>query len=209
MTVKQAQDTLLLSVVHDAFRRDADHLARAVESQAATDPARRASVLAGWDVFHRQLRSHQDGQDENLWPALRQYLVARPEESDLIDAMESEHRRIAPLATAVDTALHNGDLEWLVEAATPFREELLAHLRHEENDVGPLLLSVFAAQDWRALAAAHRKSTSSSNAAEFLPYVLAEADPETVTLVTARLSGSARWAFVHRHQPRFARVIRW
>lgn len=209
MTLKQAEDSLMLRVVHDAFRRDADHLARVVESQAVTDPQCRGSVLAGWDVFLRQLRSHHDGQDQNLWPALRGYLVARPEESDLIDAMESEHRRIAPLATAVNTALHNGDLDWLVEATAPFREELLGHLRHEESEAIPLLLSVFSQQDWRAFAAAQRKSTSSRDATEFLPYVLAEADAETVDLVMSRLSGSARWAYKHRQQPRFARIARW
>lgn len=209
MALRQAEDTLMLRVVHDAFRRDADHLTRAVESQAVTDPQRRRSVLAGWDVFLRQLRSHHDGQDQNLWPALRGYLVARPEESDLIDEMESEHRRIAPLATAVNAALHNGDLDWLGEATAPFREELLGHLRHEETDTVPLLLSVFSGQDWRAFAAAQRKSTPTRNAAEFLPYVLAEADAETVALVTSRLSGSARWTYKHRQQPRFARIARW
>lgn len=208
MAVLQTQDGLL-RVVHDAFRRDADHLARAVETGAATDPVRRRAVLAGWDVFDRQLRDHHAGQDEHLWPALRGYLLARPEETALIDAMEDEHRRIEPLAAAVSSALHSGDLAWLTEAAGRFREELLGHLRHEEDVVVPLLAVVFSALDWRAYAAARRKSAGHKRVAEFLPYILDEAAPAAAAVVTEQLSATTRWSLRRRWQPRYAQTTRW
>lgn len=209
MAVRQAEDGLMLRVEHDAFRRDADHLARAVERQAPVDPVRRRPVLNGWEVFARQLRRHHANQDEFLWPALRGYLLARPDEVALIDAMEAEHRRIEPLIGAVDTALHAADLVWLGEAAARFREELLGHLRHEEDDAVPLLVATFAEPDWRAFAAAQRKATGRKGAAEFLPYILSEADPETVERLTAQLPTVQRWELRHQWAPRFARLPRW
>lgn len=209
MAVKQAEDGLLLRVVHDAFRRDADHLARAVEQAALADPARRRAVLTGWEVFARQLRRHHANQDELLWPALRGYLLARPDETDVIDAMEAEHQRIEPLIGAVDTAVHSGDLAWLGEAAARLREELLGHLRHEEDDALPLLLTVFSEPDWRAYSAAVRRAAGRKGVAEFFPYILAEADPERAERVIAQLSASARWALRHRWQPHFASRPRW
>lgn len=209
MAVKQAEDGLLLRVVHDAFRRDADHLARAVEQTALADPARRRAVLTGWEIFARQLRRHHASQDEFLWPALRGYLLARPDDTDVIDAMEAEHQRIEPLIGAVDTAVHSGDLAWLGEAAARLREELLGHLRHEEDDAVPLLLAVFSEPDWRAFSAAARKAAGRKGAAEFFPYVLAEADPERAERVIAQLSVAQRWALRHRWAPHFASRPRW
>lgn len=207
MAVSQVQDGMLLRVVHDAFRRDADHLARAVEQRALYDPGRVATVRYGWTVFARRLRAHQAAQDEHLWPVVRGYLLARPEESQLVDAMEVEHARIERWIGAVDGAVHAADLAWLAEAAGPFREELLAHLRHEEDDVVPLLYHVLDPRDWRAVAAAERKAGHQD--AEFLPYVLADAPPQAVELVTARLSAPTRWLLQHRWQPRFAVTPRW
>lgn len=208
MALKQAEDGLLLRLVHDAFRRDADHLARAVEQQALTDPTRRRAVLDGWQVFARQLRRHHASQDDFLWPALRGYLLARPDETALIDAMELEHQRLEPLISAVDTALHSGDLAWLAESTVRFREELLAHMRHEEDGVLPLLVAVFSEPDWRAFSAAQRKAAGRKGAAEFFPYILAEADSERAERFSAQLPTSLRWA-IRRWRPRFDSTPRW
>ena len=209
MAVKQAEDGLLLRVVHDAFRRDADHLTRAVEQGALADPARRRAVLNGWDVFARQLRRHHASQDEFLWPALRGYLLARPDETTLIDAMEVEHQRIEPLISAVDTAVHAGDLAWLAEAAARLRSELLGHLRHEEDDAVPLLLTVFSEPDWRAFSAAQRKAAGRKGVAEFFPYILTGADPERSAQAVGTFPPPLRLLIRRVWQPRYGRRQLW
>lgn len=208
MTLKLAADGVqILRITHDAFRRDADHLARAVDTGAAVD-ARRRAVLAGWTLFQGRLRRHHADQDAHLWPMLRGYLLARPDECALLDAMEREHGRIETSLASVDTAVHSGDQDWLAEAAAAFRTELLAHLRHEEEDVVPLLEAVFSDLDWRAHDAVRRKAAAHDEA-ELIPYLLAGADPETAAFVTARLSAATRWALKRRWQPRFATIARW
>lgn len=210
MTVPQVvngTDGRLLQALHDAFRRDADHLARAVEQRAVAVPERAAAVRWGWAIFARQLRAHHAAQDAYLWPVVRGYLLARPEESALVDAMEAEHARIEQRLAAVDGALYAGDVAWLADAAARFREDLLAHLRHEEDAVVPLLHHVLDPRDWRSVAAAERKAGREDS--EFLPYVLADAPPDVVELVTRTLSAPTRWLLHHRWQPRFAATRRW
>lgn len=208
MTTGPSDDSIMLVVVHDALRRDADHLARSVERRDLEDPGRRAGFLTGWEIFKRQLRRHHDSEDRDLWPLARTYLPARDEENVLLNEMEDEHARIAPLVAAVDTALATSDAGWLAEATVTFRAELLAHLSHEERATLPMLESVLSGQDWKAFARAQRRSTG-YRAREFFPYILHEADPERAARVSRRLAPPLRLMVGRVWQPRYASIARW
>ncbi len=204
-----SDDSVMMLVIHDALRRDAGHLARAVEHRDLEDSQRRQAFLTGWDVFKRQLQSHHEGEDRNLWPLVRAYLPARDEENALLTEMEREHERIDPLITAVDTALRNSDPGWLAEATVVFRQELLAHLQHEERDALPLIESVLTSRDWKAFGRAQRKATGFKGAQEFFPYILDQADPDRAAQLTRLLPRPLR-VLVHRSwQPRYAKAARW
>ncbi|MDQ3466057.1 MAG: hemerythrin domain-containing protein [Actinomycetota bacterium] len=209
MTTGISDNTVMMFAIHDALRRDAAHLARAVERQDMDDPARREAFLIGWEVFKRQLRHHHEGEDLNLWPLIRTYLPARDEENALLNVMEEEHERIDPLITDVDTALRNSDSGWLAEATVTFRQELLAHLEHEERDAVPLMEAVLTPQDWKAFSRTQRKDAGVKGAREFFPYILDEADPERAAQVTRLLPPPLRILVRRAWQPRYAKMNRW
>lgn len=209
MTTGISDDTVMMYVIHDAFRRDTEHLARVVERGDLEDPRRQGSIRRGWDVFKRQLHHHHENEDRLLWPLVRIYLPARDEESAILAAMEVEHERIDPLITAVDTALLNADTAWLAEATAMFRQELLAHLTHEERDAVPLLDSVLAPKDWKQFSRQQRKSVGFKGAAEFFPYILDEADPERAAHVTKTLPPPLRMLVGRVWRPRYAEHAYW
>jgi hypothetical protein len=72
-------DLTIMLAAHDAFRRDLTRLARTASAANLSDPARRESVKAGWDLFKRELHMHHTAEDELIWPALRPaWRTARP-----------------------------------------------------------------------------------------------------------------------------------
>lgn len=97
-------DLTIMIAAHDAFRRDLTRLARAAARGGLSDPARRRSVAAGWELFKRELHMHHGAEDEIIWPALRPRLAHSEAALSVLDAMEEEHQRIDPLLAAVDAA---------------------------------------------------------------------------------------------------------
>jgi hypothetical protein len=97
-------DLTIMLAAHDAFRRDLTRLARAAAAADLSDPARRRSVAAGWELFKRELHMHHTAEDEVIWPALRPRLAHSENALSVLDAMEAEHERIDPLLAAVDAA---------------------------------------------------------------------------------------------------------
>jgi iron-sulfur cluster repair protein YtfE (RIC family) len=97
-------DLTIMIAAHDAFRRDLTRLARAAAAADLSDPARRLSVNAGWELFKRQLHMHHTAEDEIIWPTLRPRLAHSQTALSVLDAMAEEHERIDPLLAAVDAA---------------------------------------------------------------------------------------------------------
>ena len=98
-------DLTIMIAAHDAFRRDLTRLARTASAANLSDPARRRSVAAGWDLFKRQLHLHHTAEDEVIWPVLRPRLAHSQAALSVLDAMEAEHELIDPLLAAVEHAL--------------------------------------------------------------------------------------------------------
>ena len=97
-------DLTIMLAAHQAFRRDLARLVRAAAVADLTDPAKRQSVAAGWELFKRELHLHHTAEDELIWPVLRPRLAHSENALSVLDAMEEEHERIDPLLTAVDAA---------------------------------------------------------------------------------------------------------
>ena len=112
-------DLTIMLAAHDAFRRDLARLARAAASADLSDPARRRSVAAGWELFKRELHIHHTAEDELIWPALRPRLVHSEHALSVLDAMEEEHERIDPLLAAVDAAFTQRDAALTPAASAP------------------------------------------------------------------------------------------
>ena len=102
-------DLAIMLAAHHAFRRDLARLARAAAAADLSDPARRQSVAAGWELFKRELHLHHTAEDEIIWPVLRPRLAHSENALSVLDAMEDEHERIDPLLAAVDAAFVQRD----------------------------------------------------------------------------------------------------
>ena len=161
-------DMTMMLVVHDAFRRDLAHLARAADRRPADldDPACHTAVLAGWEVFRTQLHLHHTGEDRRLWPRMRDHLAGRPDELAMLQAMQDEHARIDPLLAAVDGDLADRDRgpARLGERVDALATELSGHLAHEERDALPLLDRVLPVAEWQRFAADERRAPGASAA---------------------------------------------
>ena len=102
-------DLAIMLAAHDAFRRDLARLARAAAAADLSDPAKRQSVAAGWELFKRELYLHHTAEDEIIWPVLRPRLAHSENALSVLDEMEEEHERIDPLLAAVDAAFLQRD----------------------------------------------------------------------------------------------------
>ena len=102
-------DLAIMLAAHDAFRRDLARLARAAAAADLSDPAKRQSVAAGWELFKRELHLHHTAEDEIIWPVLRPRLAYSENALSVLDEMEEEHERIDPLLAAVDAAFLQRD----------------------------------------------------------------------------------------------------
>lgn len=105
--------------------------------------------------------------------------VIRPDDLELLDAMEAEHVRIGPVLEEIDAAVADEEsgAERLSEATALFRQELVDHLAHEERSAVPVVESVMTRQDWKAFSKHQQKSVGLKGAGEFFAYILSGADP--------------------------------
>ena len=200
-------DLTIMLAAHDAFRRDLTRLARTASAANLSDPARRQSVAAGWDLFKRELHLHHTAEDELIWPTLRPRLAHSEAALSVLAAMEAEHERIDPLLAAVDEQLPDGDrLADVIDALT---SSLTGHLAHEERDGLPLIGTALSAAEWRG---AGRKMASKNGLAagsEMFAWILDGADREHAGATLGQLPPPLRLLYRAIWKPRFERTPRW
>jgi hypothetical protein len=144
-------DLTIMLAAHDAFRRDLARLVRAAAAADLSDPARRRSVAAGWELFKHELHLHHTAEDEVIWPVLRPRLAHSEHALSVLDAMEEEHERIDPLLAAVDAAFAQRREDSLADVVDALVTTLTGHLAHEERDGLPLIGVALTAAEWRGV----------------------------------------------------------
>jgi hypothetical protein len=224
-----AELTIMLAA-HDAFRRDLARLARAAASADLSDPARRQSVAAGWELFKRELQIHHTAEDELIWPALRPRLVHSEHAQSVLDAMEEEHERIDPLLAAVDAAFTQRDAastsadstsaaggaddDWpgadrLADVIDVLASTLTGHLGHEERDGLPLIAIALTAAEWRAVGRKIARKGGLAAGAEMFAWILDGADRQQATATLGQLPPPVRLLYRAVWKPRFQKTPRW
>jgi iron-sulfur cluster repair protein YtfE (RIC family) len=139
-------DFTMMYATHDAFRRDLRLLTQAASSRDI------GAVRARWGNFRTQLTIHHSVEDTNLWPVVKRAARGRIGAAELLDDMEREHSRLAPLLDAVDQALTGGP-PVLNELLGQLQVVLTDHLDHEERDALPLIQALCTTADWRRFVA--------------------------------------------------------
>jgi hemerythrin HHE cation binding domain-containing protein len=175
-------DLTIMLAAHRAFRRDLTRLARAAARPAGalrSEPARRRSVAAGWELFKRELHLHHTAEDEIIWPALRPRLAHSEHALSVLDAMEEEHSRIDPLLAAVDAAFAGAPeaRDWpgedrLADVIDELTSTLTGHLIHEERDGLPLIGVALTAAEWRRAGFRIARRNGLSTGGEMFAWIL-------------------------------------
>lgn len=163
-------DWTMMQEFHAAFRRDADRLVKAAEAREFGKP----SVKVGWETFRDQLVRHHRAEDADMWPVARKNLGDKADGIKLIDEMEAEHALIDPAIEQIEAAFANptADPEAAIEVSKSFRDNLTAHLNHEESQVLPLLDTCYSMADLKEFSAKQRKKGGIKEAAVLFPWLL-------------------------------------
>jgi Hemerythrin HHE cation binding domain len=231
-------DLTIMLAAHDAFRRDLARLARAAASADLSDPARRQSVAAGWELFKRELHIHHTAEDELIWPALRPRLVHSEHAQSVLDAMEEEHERIDPLLAAVDAAFTQRDGtpsvaagqtgggaagtgaepggftdDWpgadrLADVIDVLASTLTSHLGHEERDGLPLIGIALTAPEWRGVGRKIARKGGLASGAEMFAWILDGADRQHASATLSQLPPPVRLLYRAVWKPRFQKTPR-
>lgn len=203
---------------HDAFRRDLERLAR-VASRRGDDPARTASVAAGWLTFKRQLLNHHQVEDDIIWPLMRERLAARAEALSVLDEMEHEHGSIDPLLAVADAALADAltgpaaglaDIADIADIADEMTGKLSAHLAHEEREALPLIGECLSPAEWaEAIGAMMARPGAGEIGAELFPWILDGADGDRSAALLGGLPPFAAERYRREWKPAYDGVQRW
>ena len=201
-------DLTIMLAAHDAFRRDLTRLVRAAAAADLSDPARRQSVAAGWELFKHELHLHHTAEDEVIWPVLRPRLAHSEHALSVLDAMEEEHGRIDPLLAAVDAAFAQRGDDSLADVIDALVSTLTRHLAHEERDGLPLIGVALTAAEWRSAGFKIACRNGLSEGGVMFAWILDGADGDAAaTLRTLppplRLLYRAVW------KPRYSKTPRW
>jgi hemerythrin-like domain-containing protein len=201
----------LMNILHDAFRRDVERLARAAARPDGADPSARAALMLGWRGFSRELHHHHQIEDTYIWPLMRRKLADRPDELALLDDMESEHALIDPALTAVEEALTGPDGEpgVLADRVDDLAGILRSHLEHEEREALPLIQQTVTSREWSVLNRDAMRGMSYRWISELVPWVV-EGLPEPRRQI-ALDAIPAPMRLLHRYswEPRYERQRRW
>jgi Hemerythrin HHE cation binding domain len=211
-------DLTIMIAAHDAFRRDLTRLARAAAAADLSDPARRRSVAAGWELFKRELHMHHTAEDEIIWPAMRPRLAQSQTALSVLDALEAEHERIDPLLAAVDAAFARHDAapgdgspgaDRLADVIDVLASTLTGHLTHEERDGLPLIGVALTGAEWRSAGFKMARKNGLASGGEMFAWILDGAGREEAAATLGTLPPPLRLLYRAVWKPRFDRTPRW
>ncbi|WP_242909398.1 hemerythrin domain-containing protein [Actinomadura terrae] len=218
----KAPDRLLaMNAAHAAFRRDLDRLATTAGHADLDDPRRRAALLAGWRTFKTQMRKHHEGEDDHIWPRLRERLAGSENALSVLAEMDAEHARLDVLLKAVDDVLEPPGQRGAgggtgrpgraaAEAAVrELHEALSAHLAHEERDALPLIAMALSDAEWDDVMDAIRASADLAFVAEYLPWLADGATGEELERIETIVPPPFRAVYRQEWRPDYARTARW
>jgi hypothetical protein len=203
-------DTRMMGIVHDALRRDLARAIAALSTPPYPEGARGVAIGEQVDWMMGFLHAHHHGEDAGLWPLVRE---RDPRAVPLLDAMEADHARVAPLVDACETAVRGyaraasdearvallGSLERLAAV-------LLPHLRREEDEAMPLVSIAISPAEWHAVDQQYYLDPKSLAELGFEGHWLLDGlDPERSQVVVHQVPTVQRFVLVHGFAGRYRR----
>jgi hypothetical protein len=192
-------DFTMMYIAHDAFSRDLARLLAAAAAGQALSPA----AVATWQSLSMQLHTHHTAEDTSLWPRLHQ-VVQDPSERRILEDMQHEHAALDPRLEQIDAAIAARDEVALVGELTIVGTRLPEHMRHEEEAALPLLERRLGQAGWDAFGAQIRSQQGGlRGAANYLPWVLDDANPAYAAKLLGFLPAPARLMYRIIWEPRY------
>ncbi|MFF3259059.1 hemerythrin domain-containing protein [Streptomyces sp. NPDC002932] len=147
-------DTHEMVLIHRVLRREFGQLPRLFRA-AAGDRARSKVIGAHAREMLTFLHTHHTGEDELLFPLLRERAALAPE---LMDRMDAQHALVDDAVTAIDAELPT----WTASADAAAGERMAAHidtmmpaliehLAEEEQKILPIVSVTLTQSEWDAL----------------------------------------------------------
>ncbi|MBH0122098.1 hemerythrin domain-containing protein [Rhodococcus sp. CX] len=210
-TLLSEADLEMLYLIHDAFRRDTQRLARVAEHGVPEDPATHDAVLLGWHGFSRALHHHHSIEDDMFWPLMRTRLQDEPEALAVLDAMEAEHALLDPSLAAVEDAFddreHGPDV--LAERLDAVVHTLRSHLAHEEKDAVPLMARTITHRELKRLSRNAVHSLSRAELEQTTPFMFEGAPEDRARRMLHELPVPVQLCHRFWWEPKYRRTRRW
>ncbi len=206
-------DTSMMTIVHNALRRD---LARARDRLAAPElvPAAQRAALGehlGWlmDFLHR----HHESEDEGLYRLVRERAAGSADDLAVFDRMASAHEAIAGAMVGVEAAGAALAVDPTADAALAAVDALdalsallLPHLREEEDEAMPIVSRLITAGEWRASEREHNLDGKTKAQLGFEGHWLIDGvDATDRTTVLALVPPVPRFVLLHGFARRYRR----
>jgi hemerythrin-like domain-containing protein len=189
-------DTHDMVIVHRAFRREFALLPAMVTAVQEGDTDRSALIAAHAREWLGLLHHHHAGEDELLWPRLRDH---RDIDTELVGRMEAQHERMAGIIGQVGGPLDR----WAATAGLDQRAELAGllarlrdgldeHLADEEAHILPVVEVTLSAAQWEELGQRGIASVPKPRLLVVLGYMLEETTPEEAAAFLAHVPRPGR-----------------
>lgn len=184
--------------VHAALRRELAALPSLVARAADLDSDARATVVTHWSMVSRFLDSHHTGEDEILWPLLRQ---RRPESLELVDILEAEHGTLHELLGRANEIIGSwGEeadrVDECVQLVTELAATLQTHSAREESELLPLIPGAVTVEEWAQLPAHAQRAFSPPEMLIAMGMIMEELPPPAKDGMLSALPEPARNAWV-------------
>ncbi|NYJ05777.1 hemerythrin domain-containing protein [Petropleomorpha daqingensis] len=195
-------DTRIMGIVHAALQRD---LRRARDVLGAAPPpegGQRRALGAHVQWLMQFLHGHHTGEDDGLWPLVRD---RNPAAGPLLDSLEADHARIAPAAEAVTAAAReyattttDGPRAALLAALDRLVEVLVPHLDREVAEAMPVVAASITDREWDAVEQEYNVKPKSMRELGFEGHWLLDGiDPEGYDVVVHTVPAVPRFVLLH------------
>ncbi|MES9523754.1 hemerythrin domain-containing protein [Streptomyces capoamus] len=183
-------------VLHRVFRREIPLLADLIEGTVPGDRQRLSTIADHLDLILDALGEHHEGEDDLLWPKLRERTVLG---ADVVARMAGQHEAIAgALATAVKLSYQwrtEADRDSALRLADALREldrHAAAHMDDEEEHLLPLMSDHITPREWSEVGERGRRSVPKPKLLIFLGAILEDATAQERHQFLAQMPAPAR-----------------
>jgi iron-sulfur cluster repair protein YtfE (RIC family) len=203
-------DTHMMTIVHQALRRDLERATTALGAIPPPADRQRVAIARHLAWVMAFLRAHHASEDEGLYPIVRE---RRPDVAHLLDRMDDDHQDVARLVDAVEAAAsaYGGSDDpsariRLGSALAELQTVLLPHLQREEEQVMPIVSEVLTESEWLAIEHEHNvKPKGLAQLAKEGHWLIDDASAEDRAKVLGLVPAFSRFVLLHGYARTYRR----